>query len=98
MSIDPKEFDFNHYTRNSSKVGCVLGFYLEYLKELHELHNEYPLVPDKTEINGEMLSNYQPLLLVFTIFLLVMLKKQWLTFLIKKSMCFIKKTCSFAWN
>ena len=32
---------------------------LEYPKELHQLHNDYPLAPDKLEIKEEMLSNYQ---------------------------------------
>ena len=44
--IDPKEFDLNKYTSNSSK-GCVLEVDLEYPKELQELHNDYPLAPDK---------------------------------------------------
>ena len=43
---------------NSSKR-CVLEVDLEYPKELHELHNDYPFVPDKIEINKEMLSEYQ---------------------------------------
>ena len=56
--IDPKEFDFNKYTNNSSK-GCVLEVHLEYPKEFHELHNNYPLAPDKIEIKREMMSEYQ---------------------------------------
>ena len=56
--IDPKEFDLNKYTRNSSK-GCVLEVDLEYRKELQELYNDYPLAPDKIEIKREMLSEYQ---------------------------------------
>ena len=52
--IDPKEFNLNKYTNNSSK-GCVLKVDLEYPKELHELHNDYPLAPDKIEIKREML-------------------------------------------
>ena len=57
--IDPKEFDLEKYTRNSSK-GCVLEVDLQYPTELQELHNDYyPLIPDKTEINREMLSVYQ---------------------------------------
>ena len=39
--IDPKEFDLNKYTSNSSK-GCFLEVDLEYLKELQELHSGYP--------------------------------------------------------
>ena len=56
--IDPKEFDLNEYTSNNSK-GCVLEVDLEYSKELWKLHNDYPLAPDKIEIEREMLSDYQ---------------------------------------
>ena len=44
--IDPEEFDLNKYTSNSSK-GCVLEVDLEYPEELRELHNGYPLAPEK---------------------------------------------------
>ena len=47
--IDPKEFDLNNYISNSSE-GCVLEVDLEYYKKLYELHNDYLLSPDKTEI------------------------------------------------
>ena len=56
--IDLKEFDLNKYTSNSSK-GCFLEVDLEYSKELRELHNHYPLAPDKIEIKREMLAEYQ---------------------------------------
>ena len=55
---DPHEFDWNEYTSNSSK-GCVLKVDLEYPRELRELHNDYPLAPDKIEIKREILSDYQ---------------------------------------
>ena len=48
----------NKYTSNSSKE-CVLEVDLEYPRELRELHNDYPLSPDKIEIKREMLSDYQ---------------------------------------
>ena len=47
--IDPKGFDLNKYTNDSSK-GCILEIDLEYPKELHQLHNDYPLYLDKIEI------------------------------------------------
>ena len=56
--IDPKEFDLNKHTSNSSK-GCVLEVDLEYPTELRELHNDYPLAPDKIEIKRGMSSEYQ---------------------------------------
>ena len=46
--IDPKDFHSNKYS--SSSKGCVLEIDFEYPKELHELHNEYHLPPDKIEI------------------------------------------------
>ena len=55
--IDPKEFDLNKYTSNSSK-GCVLEVDLEYPKGLFKLH-DYAVAPDKIEIKRGMLSNYQ---------------------------------------
>ena len=56
--INPKEFDSNKYSNNSSK-GCVLEVDLEYLKELHEFHNDYLLAADKIEIITEILFNHQ---------------------------------------
>ena len=77
--IDPKKYGSNKYSSNSLK-SCVLGVYLEYPKELRELR--YPLTPDKIKS-------------IFIIFLLVILKHSCLTFLIKKSVCFIMKTWNF---
>ena len=51
-------FDLSKYNSNNSE-GCVIEVDLEYPKELRELHNDYPLVPDKIEIKREMLWNYQ---------------------------------------
>ena len=47
--IDLKAFDSSKYSSNSIK-GCVLEVGLKYTKELHELHNNYPLATDKIEI------------------------------------------------
>ena len=56
--IDPKKFKFNKYTSNNSK-GFILKVDLECHKELQELHNGYPLAPDKIKIKREMFSDYQ---------------------------------------
>ena len=45
-------------TSSNCLKGCVLEVDLEYPKKLQELHNDYPLAPDKIEIKREM-SNYQ---------------------------------------
>ena len=53
--IDPKEFDSNKYTSNSSRV-CFLEVDLEYPKELRESYNDYPLPPNKIVIKRQILS------------------------------------------
>ena len=57
MDRYPKQLDLNKYASNSSK-GCVIEVDLEYPKQLQEIHNDYPLAPDKIEIKKEMLSGY----------------------------------------
>ena len=47
--IEPKEFDLNKCTSNSSK-GCVFEVDLAYPEELREFYNYHPLAPDKIEI------------------------------------------------
>ena len=48
----------NKYTCNSSKE-CALEVNVEHSKELQQLHNDYRLAPDKTEIKRKILSDYQ---------------------------------------
>ena len=47
-------FDENSISESSSD-GYILEFDLEYLDELHELHNDYPLAPEKLGISHNML-------------------------------------------
>ena len=51
------EFDLNLVKENSS-TGYILEFVLEYPSDLHDLHNDYPLAPEKLEISQNMLSKY----------------------------------------
>ena len=41
------DFCLNSVSENSS-IGYILEFHLEYPSELHDLHNDYPLAPEKT--------------------------------------------------
>ena len=41
-----------------SKIGYFLEVDLEYPNELHELHNDYPLAPEKLAVTNDMLSKY----------------------------------------
>ena len=41
-----------------SPVGYFLEVDLEYPDELHELHNDYPLAPEKLAVSSDMLSKY----------------------------------------
>ena len=44
--------------KDDSKRGLILEVDLEYPKEQHNLHNEYPLAPEKIRVTEDMLSNY----------------------------------------
>jgi len=43
---------------DDSKKGLILEVDLEYPKELHDLHNDYPLGPEKVKVTESMLSDY----------------------------------------
>ncbi|CAB4024062.1 Gastrula zinc finger, partial [Paramuricea clavata] len=45
---------------DDSEEGYILEVDLKYPKELHDLHNDYPLAPEKMKICPEMLSPYVP--------------------------------------
>ena len=54
---DPEDFILENYT-NDTRKGAVLEVDLEYPEELHDLHNDYPLAPEKILITDDMLSKY----------------------------------------
>ena len=53
----PEYINLDSYDENSAK-GLILEVDLEYPPELHHLHNDYPLAPEKMVVQEEMLSDY----------------------------------------
>ena len=51
------EFDVMSINEKSP-IGYFLEVDLEYPDELHELHNDYPLAPEKLAVSSDMLSKY----------------------------------------
>ena len=52
-----KRLDLGSINENS-KIGNILEVDLEYCWNLHDIHNDYPLRPEKVEVKYEMLSKY----------------------------------------
>ena len=52
-----KKFDINIPQLNDEK-GYILEVDLCYPSELHELHNDYPLAPERLVVKEEMISDY----------------------------------------
>ena len=51
------KFDVN-LVSEKSPIGYILEVDLEYTDELHALHNNYPLAPEKLAISFDLLSDY----------------------------------------
>ena len=50
-------FDVNSISEKSP-IGYILEVDLEYPEELHVLHNDYPLAPEKRAVSSDVLSKY----------------------------------------
>ena len=51
------KLDLAKYKEDNQK-GLILEVDLEYPKELHDLHNDYPCAPEKVKVTRDMLSGY----------------------------------------
>ena len=51
------EFDVMSVSEKKSPIGFFLEVDFEYPDELHELHSDYPLTPEKFSASSDMLSN-----------------------------------------
>ena len=56
--VNSKNFNLDNYF-NNSPIGCFLEVDLDYPDELHDLHNDYPLLGEKIKVTKEMLFEYQ---------------------------------------
>ena len=57
MFKNASKFGVMSVSENNS-IGYFLEVDLEYSNELHELHNDYPLAPEKLAVSNDMLSRY----------------------------------------
>ena len=53
------EEDINYHNSEYSNKGCILDVDVEYPKECHDKHTDYPLAPEIISVSADMLSDCQ---------------------------------------
>ena len=56
MKDEANKLDVNMIWEDNPE-GCILEVDLDYPEDLHDLHNTYPLAPEKIEMNENKLSD-----------------------------------------
>ena len=59
LEWDGKITEENIINYKNGSMGHILEADVEYPKELHDLHNDYPLAPEVKNVKANMLSNKQ---------------------------------------
>ena len=52
-----KQIDLGKYNADGKKE-LILQVDLEYRPELHDMHNDYPICPERVKVSNDMLSSY----------------------------------------
>jgi len=56
MSDEGNIYNWREITEREG-VGCILEVDLEYPKDLHDFHNDYPLAPESVKLEGSDVAN-----------------------------------------
>ena len=88
------KLDLGKY-KTDGKKGLIPEVDLEYPQELHNLHNDYPVAPEKIKVSNNMLSGYCKKIANKYNISIGLVSKLIPTLREKKSMCYLIETSSY---